>query len=158
MNKNESVVVAAFSGEDGAEAAITHLQEWDDRVDEVKLGSILTVRMVDGVVESEVAHRGIWGSFFNRRTPIAREAIKALANELGSRIAVVVACDDFESSMVADILTKDGGKILASTSGRTAEESAKEEKEIADALTENAIRAAVEKAKLSPNRGYNEPE
>jgi hypothetical protein len=89
--------------------------------------------------------------------PITKEGLRTLARELGNRVAVVVACDDYEASMVSDILTRDGGRILVSSSGLTDEDIAKQEKEVSDALTEQAIRGLTDKAKLTSGRDFDEP-
>lgn len=152
MNKNETVIIAAFADDTAAEAAIDALRDWDKRVREVKLGVIGRVHYVDGVVKADVVHGGL----FNRSMPITDDAVRVLAQELDSRVAVVVACDDYEAAMVTDSLTRGGGRILASTYERTAEEKEKEEKEVAEALTEQAIRSAAGKAK-DPGRSTNRP-
>lgn len=153
MDKNQAVIVAVFSNNTAAEAAIENLREWDKRVGEVKLGAIGKVQYLDGKVKSEVVHGGL----FNRSMPISTDAVRVLAQELDTRVAVVVACDDYESGMVSDSLTRDGGRILATTSGRTDEEIAKEQKEIADALTEQAIKSSAEVAKRGAGRNTNRP-
>ncbi|RIK20980.1 MAG: hypothetical protein DCC51_06810 [Anaerolineae bacterium] len=136
MNDNETIVIASFADDASAEAAIEKLREWDKRVRDVKLGMIGLVRLVGGVTKSEVVYGG---GIFKRSMPISDEATKALAQELGDRIGVVVACDDYEASMVSDALVRDGGKILVNTYERTAEEKAKELKNVEAARMERSI-------------------
>jgi hypothetical protein len=154
MNKNETVVIAAFNDEAAVESAIDHLREWDKRVEEVKLGVIGRVHKdAGGVVRSEVVHGGL----FHRAMPISDKGVTALAQELSGRIGLVVACDDYEAEMVCDSLKRDGGTILINSYERTPEEAAKHAKQVADAQTEAAIQEAVRQAKQSPNRDYIEP-
>ncbi len=153
MNKNDSVIVAAFPNEDAAEAAIVALREWDKRTGEVKLGVIGLVHHVDGATKADVVH----GSLFNRSLPIGPDAVRVLGQELGSGVAVVVACDDFEAQMVSDVMTRGGGEILARKGERTAEEIAKEERQINAALMDRAVFEAAEAAKISPNRNIYRP-
>ncbi len=154
MNNNETVIVAGFPDRAAAEAAVTRLRQWDKRVGDVKLGVIGLVTNEDGVGKSEVVDSG----FFNRKMPITDDAARVLGNELtGGRTAVVVACDDYEASMVSDSLVRDGGVIMASTYERTAEEIAAENKAVEQALAEEALEEAAEKAKISPNRNINRP-
>jgi len=153
MNKNDSVIVAAFPNEDAAEAAIVALREWDKRTREVKLGVIGLVHHVDGATKTDVVH----GTFFNRSLPISDAAVRVLGQELGNRVAVVVACDDYEAEMVADVLTRGGGEVLARKGERTREEGAEEERKVNEALMERAINEAAEAAKISPNRNIHRP-
>ncbi len=154
MNSNETIVVAAFPDGAAAEAAIENLRQWDKRVRDVKLGVIGKVTYEDGATTAEVVHGGL----FNRAMPISDDAVRVLGQELsGGRVAVVVACDDFEMSMVSDSLVRDGGRILATNYERTDEEIAQENEAVEDALTEQAIEEAAERAKLSPNRNIHPP-
>jgi len=154
MNDNETIIIAGFADRLAAEAAVTRLRQWDKRVDDVKLGVIGVVTNEGGVVKSEVIDSG----FFNRQMPITDDAARVLGNELaGGRVAVVVACDDYEASMVSDSLVRDGGVIMASTYERTAEEIAAENKAVDQALAEEALEEAAEKAKLTPNRNIHRP-
>ena len=123
MNKNDAVIVGAFPDEAAAEAAIDALREWDKRSREVKLGVIGLVHHVDGVTTADIVH-GTFGSFFSRKLPISDDAVRVLGQELDGRVAVVVACDDFEADMVSDLLTRGGGSILARRGEHTAEEAA----------------------------------
>lgn len=143
MNKKETVVVAAFADEVAAESAIETLREWDKRVDEVKLGNIATVRMSNGEIKTDV----VSSRLLNRSVPISNDAVRVLAQELGNSVAVVVACGDYEAKMVSDTLLRVGGRILANTATRTPEETAKQQKKVAEALEEEAIKAGVEKVK-----------
>ncbi len=156
MNKNDSVIVGAFPNAAAAEAAIDALREWDKRTREVKLGVIAVVNYVDGVVGSDVVH-GTFGSFFNRKLPISDDAVRVLGQELDDRVAVVVACDDFEADMVSDLLTRGGGSILARKGEQTAEETAEQEKQVNQALMEQAVREASRSAKISAGRNTNRP-
>lgn len=154
MNSNEMIVIAAFTDGAAAEAAVENLRQWDKRVRDVKLGAIGKVYNDGGTVRSEVVHGGL----FNRSMPITGAAVTTLGQELSDgRVAVVVACDDYEMSMVSDSLIRDGGRILATNYERTDEEIARENEAVEDALTEQAIREAAERAKLSPNRNINRP-
>lgn len=154
MNNNETIIIAGFPDRAAAEAAVTRLRQWDKRVGDVKLGVIGVVTNEGGAVKSEVVDSGL----FNRKMPITDDAARVLGNELaGGRAAVVVACDDFEATMVSDSLVRDGGVIMASTYERTAEEIAAENEEVDQALAEEALEEAAEKAKLSPNRNIHRP-
>lgn len=153
MNNNETIVIASFGDQASADAAIDHLREWDKRVREVKLGVIGRVYTVDGVVQAEVVHGGI----FNRSMPISDAAVRVLAQELDSHTGVIVACDDYEASMVTDALSRSGGLILVNTLERTAEEIAEENKNVEAALKEQAIEDNSNKAKLSPVRNITPP-
>lgn len=153
MNKNKTIVVAAFSDEPAAERAADNLREWDKRVGEVKLGTIGLVHMVEGVIKADVIH----GSLFHRSLPISAEALRVLAQELGNRVALVVACDDYEAQMVVDNLTRDGGQVVANTRDHTDEERAEEAEEVNKALVEQAIYEAATQAKLSPGRNIHRP-
>lgn len=154
MNANETIIVAAFVDEAAAEAAVENLRAWDERVRDVKLGVIGKVFYEDGAIRTKVVHGGL----FNRSMPISDEAVRTLGQELsGGRVAVVVACDDFEASMVSDSIVRDGGQVLATNYERTDEEIAQENEAVEDALTEQAIKEAAERAKLSPNRNINPP-
>jgi hypothetical protein len=150
MNKNETVIIAAFADDVAAETAIENLREWDKRVRDVKLGVIGTVKNEGGIVRSHVVHSGL----FNRSMPISQDAERALAAELSSgRVAVVVACDSFEAGMVADSMTRDGGQILANADQRAEEASAREAEATAQALAEESLKeaAAAAKQKSIPN-------
>ncbi len=153
MNKNETIVVAAFTDESAAVRAADNLREWDKRVREVKLGVIGMVHMVDGVIKGDVIH----GTFFHRSLPISDDALRVLVQELGDRVALVVSCDDFEAQMVADNLARDNGRVVVNTLDHTDEERAKEAKEVQEALMEEAVREAAVKVKLSPGRNINQP-
>lgn len=153
MNKNETVVIAAFADEPAAARAADNLREWDKRVREVKLGVIGLVHMPEGVIKADVLH----GSLFHRAMPISDDALRVLAQELGDRVALVVACDDYEAEMVVDSLTRDGGEVLANTHDRTDEERAKEAEDVNQALMEQAIHEAATQAKLSPGRNIHRP-
>lgn len=153
MNKNDSVIIAAYPNADEAGAAIIALREWDKRIREVKLGVIGLVHVVDGATQADVVH----GTFMKRRLPISADGLRVLGQELGDRAAVVVACDDFEADMVIDLLTRSGGRILARRGERTREEVAEEEAKINEALMEQAVREASEAAKISPNRNIYRP-
>lgn len=153
MNKNDSVIVAAFPNEAAAEAAIVSLREWDKRSREVQLGAIGLVHHVDGATKADVVH----GSLFNRSLPISDDAVRVLGQELDSRVAVVVACDDYEADMVSDLLTRGGAELLARKGEHTRGEGAEEERKVDEALMERAIYEAVEAAKISPNRNIYRP-
>ena len=156
MNKNDAVIIAAYADEPAAEATIESLREWDKRTREVKLGVIGLVHSVDGVLKADVVH-GTFGSFFGRKLPIYDAGLRVLGQELGNRVAVVVACDDYEAEMVSDLLVRGGGAILARKGERTAEEVADQEKKINEALMEHAVREASEAAKISAGRNINRP-
>ncbi|MCA9867791.1 MAG: hypothetical protein KC410_15000 [Anaerolineales bacterium] len=143
MNRNETIVVAAFVDEVAVESAIETLREWDKRVDEVKLGNIATVWMSGGEIKTNVVSSGL----LNRSVPISKDALRVLAQELGNSVAVVVACGDYEAAMVSDSLVRSGGRILANTASLSSEETAKQQQEIAQALEEDAVKAGVEKVK-----------
>lgn len=153
MNKNETIVVAAFTDESAAARAADNLREWDKRVREVKLGVIGMIHMVDGVIKGDAIH----GTFFKRSLPISDDALQMLAQGLGDQVALVVSCDDFEAQMVADSLTRDDGRVVVNTLDRTDEERAKEAREVNEALMEEAVREAAVKVKLSPGRNINQP-
>jgi hypothetical protein len=109
MNKNENIVIALFSDETAADAAISNLRQWDERVGEVKLGKIGKVTNQDGRIKSELVQSGL----LQREFPISKKAIQALGKELAAgQAAVVVKADDFEVEMVADSLKRDGGQVL----------------------------------------------
>lgn len=142
MNKNENVVVALFADGPSADKAIENLREWDKRVDEVKLGSIGRINAAGGRVETKIIHAGL----FHRSLPISDEALATLANELsGGQVAVAVAVDDYEATMVRDSLVRDGGKLVANTSVHTSEERTAEQKAIEEAKLEADVRAISEK-------------
>ena len=152
MNENETIIVAAFKDEAAAAAAIQSLLEWDKRVRDVKLGTIGTVRRQAGKIKSEVAH----SSFLKRGMPISADASRILAQVLTEdHIAVVVACDDFEATMVSDNLVRSGGQILASTYELTPQERAEEQKNIEDALAVQDMEEAAEKAKRPTSHNIN---
>jgi hypothetical protein len=154
MNKNETVIIAAFADEVAAEVAIEHMHEWDKRVRDVKLGVIGTVKNDGGVLRSNVVH----GSLFHRSMPISRDAERVLAQELsGGRVAVVVACDNFEAAMVSDSLTRDGGRILAHTDERAKEDVAREAEVAAQALAEESLKKAAAEAKQKASPNVNRP-
>lgn len=154
MNANETIIVAAFVDEAAAEAAVEKLRAWDERVRDVKLGVIGKVFYEDGAIRTKVVHGGL----FNRSMPITDDAVRALGQELsGGRVAVVVACDDFEASMVRDSIVRDGGRMLVTNYERTEEEIALENEAVEDALTEQALEEAAEKAKLAAGRNLNRP-
>lgn len=136
MNDNETIVIASFADDASAGAAIEKLREWDKRVRDVKLGMIGIVRQVDGATKSEIVYGG---GIFKRSMPISDEATRVLAQELDQRVGVVVTCDDYEASMVSDALTRDGGQILVNTYERTAEEKAREQKNVEATRMEQAI-------------------
>lgn len=154
MNKNETVIIAAFADEVAAEVAIENLRQWDKRVRDVKLGTIGMVTNNGGIIESKVVH----GSLFNRSMPISQNAERVLAQELsGGRVAVVVACDDFEAAMVSDSLTRNGGRILAHTDERAKEDMDKEAEVAAQALAEESLKKAAAQAKQKASPNVNRP-
>jgi hypothetical protein len=155
MNENETILVAAFADGAAAEAAVESLREWDKRVRDVKLGVIGTVHYEDGGIKSKVVHGGI----FNRKMPITDEGVRALGRELsGGQVAVVVACDDFEATMVSDSLTRDGGRILASNYERTKEEITAENQAVEEALEEKAMQEAARRAPRNADRNVARPQ
>lgn len=127
MNKNENVVVALFSSLAEAEAAVARLQKWDKNVKDVKLGAIGQVTNVDGRIKTHLINGGI----FNRSFPLSDEAVNALGNELAEgRVAIVVASDDYEVSLVKQNLESAGGRIVSAHYERTADELKDEQKAI----------------------------
>jgi hypothetical protein len=154
MSKNEIVIIAAFADDAAAEAAIEKLREWDKRVGDVKLGAISTVKNDSGVIQSRVVHGGL----FNRTMPISSDAERVLAQELSeNRVAVVVACDEFEAGMVSDSLTRNGGRIMVSADKRTKDDIAREGEASAQALAEESDKKTVTEAKRKVNPNLNRP-
>jgi hypothetical protein len=154
MSKNETVIIAAFADDAAAEAAIEKLREWDKRVRDVKLGVIGAVKNDGGAVQSKVVHGGL----FNRAMPISSDAEKVLAQELsGGRVAVVVACDEFEAGMVAESLTSSGGRIMANADKRAKDDIAREGEASAKALAEESLRKAATEAKRKGDPNVNRP-
>ena len=153
MDSNEIVVVAAFADQAEAESAIESLREWDKRVDEVKLGNIATVHMLRGEIKTDVVSSGL----FHRSVPISKDALKVLAQELGTSVAVVVACGDYEVSMVSDSLVRSGGRILANTDAPSAEKTAKQRQEAAEALEVESLEVSAAKAKRGAAANLNRP-
>jgi hypothetical protein len=154
MNKNETIIIAAFNDEAAAEAAVENLREWDKRVRDVKLGAIGTVKYDGGSVRSEVVHGGL----FNRSMPISKDSERALAQELSDgQVAIVVACDNFEASMVSESLVRDGGRIMVMADERTKEDIAKGSKTVDQALAEDALKMAAAKTKQKGDQNLNRP-
>lgn len=154
MNENENAVVAVFPDQATAEAAVEELRAWDKRVDEVKLGNIGTVANEGGAVRKHLVQAGL----FHRTFPISDAAAGTLANELGEgQVAVCVSADDYEVSMVTDLFTRKGGRIVAAHYERTAEEIEKEQKDIEHAQFTDAVETQVEKDSRPTSYNMNKP-
>ncbi|MFO7663695.1 MAG: hypothetical protein R6X18_14045 [Chloroflexota bacterium] len=152
MNKNENIVIALFSDETAADAAISNLRQWDERVGEVKLGKIGKVTNQDGRIKSELVQSGL----LQREFPISKKAIQALGKELAAgQAAVVVKADDFEVEMVADSLKRDGGQVLVDAFERTPEEIAAQKKGIEEAYVEEAVDYLTEKDSRPTSNNVN---
>jgi hypothetical protein len=142
MNKNENNIVALYPGKAEAEAAVERIRNWDKQSKEVKLGAIGYVTNEAGVIKSELIG-GIFGSAFGLSFPISKEAIAALGNELrDGKVAVVVAGDDYEVSMVKRHLEQAGGRVIAAEYERTAEE-LEDERKAAERAVQEAIHQKV---------------
>lgn len=141
MNKNDNILVYQFDDLAAAEAAVAALHEWDERVNDVKLGVIGLAYPEDGAVKSKVVHTA---GLFKRSFPMSDAGLRALGAEMTEgRVAVVVAADDYEVSMVQDSLVRSGGRLLVSNYERTPEEIAEEQAKVAAAQAANAIEAVV---------------
>lgn len=155
MNDNDNILAYVFSDRAAAEAAAEALHEWDERVNDVKLGVIGLVYEEGGVVKSEVTHKA---GFFKRSFPMSKEGVAALGTELTQgHVAVVVACDDYEVSMVQDSLTRGGGSLLAMRHERTAEEIADEAEAVRKAQAAAAADAAVQASRTGGAALTNRP-
>lgn len=127
MNKNENVVIAIFSSAAEAEAAVERLKNWDKNVKDVKLGAIGQVSYEGGRIKTHLVSGGI----LNRSFPMSDEAVLALGNELADgKVAVAVAGDDYEVSLVKQNLEAAGGKIISAQFEQTAKELKTEKKAI----------------------------
>jgi len=142
-NRNNYIVVAIFDNESAAGGAYEGMKLWDKASKEIKLGSIASIQMVDGEIKQRVGRPagksllasgvvgiiaavvtgpvgliGVLGStvisFFRKSPELNEEEIKKIAAELDAgRVALVVACDDFEVEDAANQLGSMGGKVKA---------------------------------------------
>jgi hypothetical protein len=82
---------------------------------------------------------GVLGHFFKKSMQLTPEAIAEIGKELdGGRVAVVVACDDFEIPMVTEYMEGSKGTVRTYKVSQEALAEAASAPEVMDAVTEGA--------------------
>lgn len=128
MNDNENCVVAYFVNEAAADAAVVELRKWDDRVKDVKLGTIGKIfREADGTVKVDIIHKG---GIFKNHLHLSDADLATIGAELkDALVAVAVNADDYEVSMLETNLRVAGGSVIALGNVFDAEERAEADKQ-----------------------------
>lgn len=109
MNKNDNCVVAYFENDAAADAAVLKLRQWDERSDDVKLGTVAKISRDGERVEVDIVHGGL----FNRSLRLTQNELDIVGRYLsGALVAVAVNADDYEVSMVKSNLKMAGGSVV----------------------------------------------
>jgi hypothetical protein len=110
MNDNENCVVAYFVNEAAADAAVVELRKWDDRVKDVKLGTIGKIlRDASGKVKVDIVHGGL----FKNHLHLSDADVATIGLQLdGTKVALGVNADDYEVSMLKTNLEMAGGSVI----------------------------------------------
>ena len=83
---------------------------------------------------------GVLGHFFKKSMQLTQEEIAEIGKELdGGRVAVVVACDDFEIPMVTEYLVGSKGTVRTYSVPQEALAEAANAPEVMDAVAEGAV-------------------
>lgn len=139
MNSNENCVVAYFENDAAADAAVSRLRQWDERVKDVKLGTIGKIFRGEKGVKVDIVHGGL----FNRSLRLNETEANIIGNYLtGTLVALAVNADDYEVSMVKSNLEMAGGSVVAFADPYDSDERAQEEAAARDAAAERRYEVA----------------
>jgi hypothetical protein len=135
MNDNENCVVAYFVSDALADNAIAELRKWDERVKDIKLGTIGKIlREADGTVKVDIIHKG---GMFKNHLHLSDTDLATIGAELkDAMVAVAVNADDYEVSMLETNLRVAGGSVIPLGNVYDTVERAEAEKQLKNDIAE----------------------
>lgn len=145
MASNENCVVAFFPDGIWADAAVGKLRQWDERVKDVKLGTIGKIfrgennKLIVDIVQT--------GGLLERKLHLNDEQLTVIGNYVtGGLVAVGVNADDYEVAMLKTNLEMAGGSVVPIGEVYDEKELAEARKALDDAIQRGAFENTTDNA------------